>query len=180
MPQNKIIKQAKALHIYINHRLPKEAKDLGLQFFKSRFRAQGWLDQGFKPWPKRKKKDKRRPGRAVLMDRGKLRNSIRAEIHADHIVFGTDVPYAKIHNEGGSITHPARTRIITHKRYKSGKHKGKVLFARNNHTASFSKKISTGSYTINMPQRQFMGKSAHLNRIIGRKIETQIRKILNT
>lgn len=182
MPNNadKIIKaKAKQLQRYMNSQLPKQAKDLGIQFFKSRFRAQGWLGESFKPWAKRKKKDKRRPGRNILMDRGKLRNSIRAVISGDTITFGSDVPYAKIHNEGGTISHAEGKRIITHKVYKSGKRKGKVLFHQNNAKATFSKKVDVGSYKIQMPKRKFMGNSAHLNNIIKRKMETSVKNIMN-
>jgi phage gpG-like protein len=170
-------RQAKELHRYANNVLPKQAKDMGLHFFKSRFRAQGWLDNSFKPWPKRKRVDKKRPGRAILMDRGKLRNSIRANVNGDTIIFGTDVPYAKVHNEGGTITIGARNQIIAHKRYRRGKHKGKVLFSKNNKDASFAKKVSIKTRTIKMPQRQFMGESAHLNKVINRKIESELKKI---
>lgn len=65
-------KKAKELHRVVNQVIPKRAKDLGVQFFKSRFRAQGWLDESFQPWPKRKKADKKRPGRAILKDRGNV------------------------------------------------------------------------------------------------------------
>ncbi len=60
----------------------------------------------------RKRKDKKRPGRAILMNRGRLRNSIRGTIQGDTIVFGTDVPYAKIHNEGGTIQRHARSELF--------------------------------------------------------------------
>lgn len=175
-------KKAKELHRVVNQVIPKRAKNLGVQFFKSRFRAQGWLDESFQPWPKRKKADKKRPGRAILMDRGKLRNSIRGEVRNNgaEIVFGSSEKHARIHNEGGTITHPARQRIITHKIYTRGKRKGRVLFHKNNQNATFGKKVNTGSYTIKMPKRQFMGPSAHLNRIIKRDIENQIRKIFQS
>lgn len=169
--------KAKLTHTYVNTKLPRQAKDLGLQFFKSRFRAQGWYDQSFQPWPRRKKKDKRRPGRALMIDRGRLRNSLRASISGSKITFGTDVPYSKIHNEGGTIHHPGGERILAHKRITRGKRKGRVLFAKNNSNATFSQKAKVGPYTIKMPKRQFMGPSAHLDKVIKRKIELEIRKI---
>lgn len=185
MPHNieEIIQQkAKELHRYMNGQLPRTAKNLGLQFFQSRFRSQGWLDESFQPWPKRKKQDKRRPGRNILIDRGRLRNSLRGQINVGtgdiSVVFGTDVPYAKIHNEGGTIRHPGGERVITHRRYTRGQRKGRSLFARNNRSATWSRKVNVGPYDIKMPKRQFMGKSAHLNRIIQRKIENDITNIL--
>lgn len=170
--------KGKAVTRYITQVYPKQARDLGLQFFKSRFRAQGWLDETFKPWPKRKKADKRRPGRNILMDRGKLRNSIRGVITPGVVTFGTDVKYAKVHNEGGTILHPGGERKLIFKRYTRGKRKGRQLFHKNNSAATFGRKVNVGSYEIKMPQRQFMGNSAHLNKIITRKITTEVLKIL--
>lgn len=152
------------------NKLPRIAKDLGVSFFKSRFRAQGWLDTTFQPWAKRKKTDKRRPGRAILMDRGKLRNSIRGEVRGTDIVFGSDVPYAKIHNEGGTIGKHARSETFVRNRTKKGKFKRGTTAGR-----GFSFKAS--SHT--MPQRQFMGNSAHLNKLIIRKIETTVKKVFS-
>lgn len=161
------------------NKMPRIVKDLGVAFFKSRFRAQGWLDESFTPWPKRKKTDKRRPGRGILMDRGRLRNSIRGTVNGTDIVFGSDVPYAKIHNEGGTIQHPAREGIIAHRRFKTGSKAGRVQFSRNNKSASFAKKVKFSNYQTQIPKRQFMGDSAHLRRIVRRKIETTIVKVFS-
>lgn len=166
--------KAKELHSYMNRTLPKQAKDLGVQFFKSRWRAQGWLDNSFKRWASRKRKDKKRPGRAILMNRGRLRNSIRGTIQGDTIVFGTDVPYAKIHNEGGTIQRHARSDLFVRNRYVKGKKKGKF---KKGTKAGRGFTFKAGQAT--MPKRQFIGDSAHLRKIIIRKRDTEIRKIMN-
>lgn len=170
--------RAEKLKKAMNTTIPREVKNIGITFFKQRFRSQGWLDTGFHPWAKRKKVDKRRPGRNILMDRGKLRNSIRGKVKNGDIVFGSDAPYAKIHNEGGTITIPPRTQILTFKRFKGGKKKGKTQFARNNQNASFSQKVQNKGGTIKMPKRQFMGHSYYLDVKIKGLINNHIKRIL--
>ncbi|WP_149913506.1 phage virion morphogenesis protein [Sphingobacterium cavernae] len=87
------------------------------------------------------------------------------------------VPYAKIHNEGGTIQHQARTTIVTHKKFTRGKFKGKTLFAKNNEKASFSQRASIGAYTTTMPQRQFMGKSPALMKEIKNRFKTHFKNL---
>ena len=70
MNETKIIEQKSSELRRELNKMPRIARDLGVQFFKSRFRAQGWLDSSFQKWPKRKKTDKKRPGRAILIGRG--------------------------------------------------------------------------------------------------------------
>jgi len=170
-------KRAERLHAYMNKQLPKEVRKIGLQFFLSRFREQGWLDKSFEPWAKRKGKD-RRKGRAILIDKGRLRNSIRADIKGHSIIFGTDVPYAKIHNEGGTINRKGGEKVLAFKAYTRGKHKGRTLFHANSERADYAQKAQISDYTIDMPKRQFIGESAHLNKVLKRKIENDIKKIL--
>ena len=74
MPEKIFPKKAKELHQYMNKTMPKQIRDMGLQFFISRFRKQGWHDKSFEPWAKRKSNDKRK-GRAILIDKGRLRKS---------------------------------------------------------------------------------------------------------
>lgn len=174
-----IEKKAKQLHQYMNKTLPKQIRDMGLHFFISRFREQGWRDKNFEPWEKRKKNDKRK-GRAILIDRGRLRNSIRADIKGESIIFGTDVPYAKVHNEGGLVNRKGGMRIVAHKKYTRGKHAGRTLFHKNNKQATFAKKVEIKASSFNMPKRQFIGESAHLNKVITKKIENSIKQIFKS
>lgn len=171
-----IDEKARELQQELN-KLPVAAKDIGLQFFKSRFVEQGWRDKGFEKWKPRKKTAKRNEGRAILIDTGRLRNSIAARIEEDKIIFGTDVPYAKIHNEGGVIHHPAGERKLTFKKYSRGKFAGKTLFAKNDLKADFGKKVNVSGYDIHMPQREFIGESAYLNDLLVKKIENVIKNV---
>lgn len=137
-------------------------------FFVNTFREQGFQDQTFQPWKRRKIKDSKRGryqywqeqgtddkagkrhrvkgtvrsvkmGRAILVDSGDLRRSIvREPVNKSQlqVKISTDLPYAKIHNEGGTM-----------------KNGGK------------------------MPKRQFMGDSYKLNELCKKIIVSQLDKI---
>lgn len=150
------------------NRLPKKVKDIGLQFFKSRFRAQGWHDATFMPWKKRKGADKKGKGRAIMIKSGRLRNSLRGRVMGNDVIWGTDVPYAKVHNEGGEITRYARSELFVRNRSKKGKFKRGTTAGQ-----GFTFKGSSRR----MPQRQFMGDSQHLRKLVTRTIETTVKKV---
>lgn len=71
--------------------------------FVGSFRLQGFQDKTVEKWKPRKKEDKR-AGRAILVKSGDLRRSIRRENLNKmklSVTIATDLPYARIHNEGG-------------------------------------------------------------------------------
>lgn len=71
--------------------------------FKDSFVNEGFTNDSLTKWPKRKRVDRKRPGRAVLTDRGVLKRSLRylkkgkysVEMHTNK-----SLPYARRHNEG--------------------------------------------------------------------------------
>lgn len=130
-----------------------------------------WTQNNFKKqqregtaWRARKKETRLSKGKPLLVARRDLYNAIRALGPNSFGVAG--IPYARIHNQGGAITHPARTRQMTFKTYKAGKHKGKTLFHKNNKNASFSRKAQSSAYTINIPQRKFIGETPELKKYL--------------
>lgn len=62
-----------------------------------------FIRQGFfsESWKRRKYQTE--DSRGILTKTGDLRKAIRAEIEGNKIVFLNEMPYAKIHNEGGKI-----------------------------------------------------------------------------
>jgi hypothetical protein len=73
--------------------------------------------------------------------------------------------------------HHARTETFVRNRYKRGA-KGKMFGG----MGAFKKGTVAGQgqtykeYSVKMPQRQYMGESAYLTKIIGRKITTELLK----
>jgi len=167
--------------------IPHRAGALAVNFSKDRFRAGNWVNTTREPWAKRKEgsswsKRKERPGRAILVDRGRLRRSIRVvSVSAERVVIGTDVPYARAHNEGfeGKITQQVRA----HTRNK----KGRVdvynvdTRKRSSRTTSVgSIAVKAHSRTINqkLPQRRFIGNSVILERQLNRMITIEIQRAI--
>lgn len=74
-------------------------------FFVASFRKQGFENRSVEHWKPRKKEDNRK-GRAILVDSGDLRRSIvREPVNKSQlqVKISTDLPYAKVHNEGGTM-----------------------------------------------------------------------------
>lgn len=71
--------------------------------FTANFRKQGFEDETVIPWQPRKRADRGRSrgARGILIKSGRLRRSITFRKQGKwSVVIGTDVPYAKRHNEG--------------------------------------------------------------------------------
>ena len=166
--------------IKILHDAPREVGSMAVKHFKDNF-----VNQSFdgKPWDKRKKDRAKDKGRAILVKSGTLKRSIRI-ISADtkEIVIGTDVVYAQIHNEGGTIVQPPRTESFLRNRneentfYKSGKNKGlaKGIKGRFRKGKTAGDGFSFKERTIKIPQRQFMGESVELTKKVDNWYETRI------
>ncbi|MTH47482.1 phage virion morphogenesis protein [Intestinirhabdus alba] len=96
---------------------------------------------------------KRRGPGQILQKSGRLAASIRAAVTNDDATVGTNVRYARIHNEGGEIRHPARTTNLYFKQYKSGGVSRQFVRKRN---SNFVQSATVGAYTVNMPARPFL------------------------
>lgn len=125
----------------------------GVNFIQENFQKQGFTNTAFEPWQKRAGDID--PGRKLLVKSSYLLNSIEVmEANDKRIVFGSDAPYADIHNEGGTITVRVTAKA---RRYfwfmfkKTGNSMWKAM--------ALSRKQTR---TIKIPKRQFMGHSETL------------------
>jgi len=159
-------------------RLPRRLAAEMLRYTDQRFREQGWDG---KPWRQRKPGAKNNTGRALLMNRGRLRRSVRiTRITDTEIVQGSDVPYARIHNEGfnGSQNVKAHNRSLKFKAQytdltqKTKRGKWKVRTAK----GVYETKVKNFTRRMRMPRRQFMGDSPYLSRNLGRIIEATLKE----
>lgn len=122
------------------------AKVYCLQWFDDSFQNQGFTDAAFQAWQKRKEPD-RRPGGAILIDTTFLRKSLAVlEEDKTSISFGTHVPYAGLHNNGGKL------RAIQNVRGFHRVRKGKREQVR-----PFTRKINA-----QFPKRKFIGESQQM------------------
>lgn len=159
--------------------LPRKIAVVAVNFSKERFRQQAWLDNGLKKWQPRKSGGKNSSKRAILVKSGRLRRSIRATSVTDRkIVIGTDVPYAQVHNEGGTgeISQNVRGHIRK-------EHSRKAYTTRNGRNVPAGKvqqhnvRAFTRKIKLNIPQRQFMGMSEALSKRIERAIKKDFEEL---
>lgn len=125
-----------------------------VRFVTRNFDKGGFHDGALQRWkPRKNKKAKRNKGRALLVNTGQLRDSVRV-IRADHrqVVVGTDVPYAKVHNEGGL------QQVRAH-----------------NRTSKKGKRYKVKGYSYTATRRQFIGKSKTLTRHLKRQLVGMIK-----
>lgn len=127
-----------------------------------------------------------RPGRALLVDTGKLRQSVRSESTATSIRFFSDLPYAAIHNEGGEIKVTARMkRFFWHKHYeaqgsfgrrKDGERRQDKRTNQLSAEAEFWKAMALMKVgqSIRIPRRQFLGASPEVEKAVREIIEENL------
>ena len=144
--------------------LPRIIGAVAVRFSDDNFRKGGFDGDSFIPWAQRKQAQKGK-GRAILIKSGRLRRSVRVlRTGQDHVVIGTDVPYARAHNEGfnGTVTVRSHTRNTygTERRgtgiYSVGTQKERY---RNYKYLSGNRKVRSHTRRMRIPQRRFIGDS---------------------
>lgn len=164
--------------------LPKEIGTEAKNFFQDNFRKQGFEDSSIKSWKPRKHDKGSSVGRRILTKTGRLQGSIRITTATfNKITIGTNVPYAKIHNEGGTINRAASSRDIHFKNFDGFKNvRGKKtvvmgLVMSKKRGSTKTKNVSIPAYKITMPKREFMGRSRNLENKLRKKIDSQIKEV---
>jgi phage gpG-like protein len=128
-----------------------------VNFFKDSFRNQGWTDVRFEPWKPVNGKTK------ALIETGKLRNSIRINSITDSKVeIISDRLYSSIQNDGGTIK-------VTEKMKK-------YFWSQFKKTGSQKWRSMALSTKFTIPQRQFMGDSDALDKIIDELVKEEYNK----
>lgn len=181
----------KELQKRIDRYISKTLKDIKVEAadeFDQNFNRQAFFNE---KWARRKYNDDE--SRGLLVQSGTLRRSITAKVtDRASVLFQTTVPYARIHNEGGTITVTSRMKkyfwwkyitIVGSKRPKAGtattyserfqrKKNGELRNNRRNRElteeAKFYKYMAlkkTGS-KITIPKRQFIGNHPNLEKLL--------------
>jgi phage gpG-like protein len=155
--------------------------NIAVNFFLDRFRYQNWLGATTEPWQQRKRNKGRNAGRAILIQSGRLRRSIRiTKLSGLTVTIGSDAPYARVHNEGFKGT----VNVKAHTRNRYGKFKegtGRFTKTGKERMKTVQRITSTGqvkAYTrkMNLPRRQFMGQSPVLTTQLKRKLLAELMK----
>ncbi len=168
---------------YVRETFPRKAQKVAVDHFRENFQQGGFVDGGLHPWPEPQRRKKKKPTvasqyKTLLSGRNNLYESVRGRAEDGRAVISTDVEYAAIHNEGGTINHPISRNMRvkayeTHIKKKGGQHrtsnsmwKGLALTKRT-------------SYTIKMPKRQFIGNSKELDDKLLAMAEKDLQQIIN-
>lgn len=139
----------------------KTITDIGVkatELFDRNFEQQGFFG---KKWQQRKNNSD--SGRGILMGKGsgRLRKGVQTpKRNGNLLVWQFDAPYAKIHNDGGTIKTTQSVRSFS--RTVKGKEQKVRAFSRN--------------VNIKMPQRQFIGDHPTLRLAIQTVVERNIKK----
>lgn len=140
---------------------PSIIAETAVEFFQERFTQAEWEGT---PWPKRKDK---KPHRILMQSRNLFRSIHPSEVTPALVRIragSPQVPYAQIHNEGGTIQKAARSETFVRNRYKKGpksKAFGGMGLYKKGTTAG--RGLTFKAHSITMPKRQFMGPSPTLN-----------------
>lgn len=171
----KILKQIEAFKPQLN-KIVDGAGVLAVNHFTKSFRDGGFTDETIERWQPRKKRE-RGGSRAILVKSGRLRRSLRSRRLGNLAVkILTDVPYARIHNDGGIIEKSFDRKILS---FTSGGRFAKTKTRKQRKEVSYQQQTTIGAHSIRMPKRQFIGYSGKLNRQIIAFLDKNIKKQFN-
>ena len=170
--------------------LPVKVGRMAKDFFQEHFRLGGWRDGGLRRWqPARRQLVGGKGASAqygpLLSGRNHLRSSISYVPGAGRVRVFTTVPYAPVHNYGGTVsTHPRVTprmrRYAWARFFAAGGGKGRQApeeAAKWRALALTRKQRLTVRARI--PQRKFMGESRELSKAVRDMAANEVRKLIN-
>lgn len=196
----KLKKILQDLRTLVDRKIPVATGKFAKDHFQENFRKGGFVDRGLHAWPPAKRLSSGDTSAAaqhgtLLSTRNHLFSSIGYRPSTAQVTVFTDVVYAEIHNNGGTV-HPTITpkmrRFAWAKYYAlggggKGSQKGRKG-AKKASSASASGEAEKWkalaltkkeSLTIHIPKRQFMGPSEELNARLNAYVEKEVLRILN-
>lgn len=151
---------------------PKRVAADAERWFKQSFRDQGFTDRSLVKWPRTKNG---KPG-TILRKTGLLFNSIRiarADAGGIQIVAGgPQVPYARIHNEGGTIEGQVTVRTHVRRASVAKTRRGRIM------RKAAVVRSHQRQMLIYMAKRQYMGRSVLLDKKMRDTVSTVIAEAL--
>ena len=190
------------VELEVNDRLPRKVGIIAVQYFKQNFRDSGFLDGGLRPWKKSQRELRGGMGasaryKTLTSARNHLMSSTQAHIGQGEVSIENPVPYAVIHNEGGTIvSNPTITpkmrkyawamayKLSGRKRGSTGK-RGKRTGSDKEAIPEEAKKWMALALTkktkikirAKMPKRQFIGESRELMQKVSKEVNDSIQRI---
>ena len=186
----------------VNDRLPRKVGIIAVQPFKQNVRDSGFHDGGLRPWKKSQRELRGGMGasaryKTLTSARNHLMSSTQAHIGRGEVSIENPVPYAVIHNEGGTIaSNPTITpkmrkyawamvyKLSGRKRGSTGK-RGKRAGGSREAIPEEAKKWMALALTkktklkirAKMPKRQFIGESRELIEKVNKEVNDSIQRI---
>ena len=183
----------------VNDRLPRKVGIIAVQHFKQNFRDSGFTDGGLRPWKKSQRELRGGLGvssryKTLTSARNHLMSSTQAHIGRGEVSIENPVPYAVIHNEGGTIvSNPTITpkmrkyawamayKLSGRKKGRKGKRTGGSQEAIPEEAKRWMALALTKKTKIKirakMPKRQFIGESRELMQKVSKEVNDSIQRI---
>lgn len=185
-PAEVIEKKIHAITLVKQEKMAKLLANEMKNFAWDNFKRQGFPGDSFEPWKKRKTIYKTRNDSPLLIRSGRGRLSIRV-IRADEemIGIGSDLPYMKAHNEGfrGTVNVAQYIRNnYSKEKVGTGLYSIKTRKERMKTVQTVKGVVTVKAHTMrmNIPKRQFIGKSQYLLARLKRVYVAQILKAFNS
>lgn len=191
--ERKVMALKKMLEVEVNDRLPRKVGVLAVQHFRQNFREEGFVDGGLRGWTKSKRqlskvRDASARYKTLTSARNHLMSSIEAHPTRGAVSIRNPVPYARIHNEGGTISSnptitPKMRKYAWAMYYKTAGRGKKKL--KPGDTPEEAKKWLALALTkktklqvrAKMPKRQFIGESQELTQKVSQEVTSTLKKI---
>ena len=185
--------RATEINRLVNRVLPIKVGALAKAHFRENFRLSGFMNGGLRAWPATRRQQTGGKSAAanygpLLSRRNHLFGSIGYKPGPGYVVIGTSLPYAAIHNDGGTVS-PTVTlkmrkfawamyyRSLGSKGSKGSKgRKGATVPAEAERWKALAL-TRKQKLNITIPKRQFIGDSQELNAAINRKIGEEMDKL---
>ena len=170
--------------------IPRKAAVVAKNHFMHNFDESGFVDDGLHAWKKTRRQEAGSPYKPLTSERNHLMNSVDAVSAPGQVTVVNPVPYARIHNEGGTIhTNPTITpkmrKMAWAKVYALAGVKGKGKLpkelpeeARKWRALALTKKTKL-NITAKIPRRQFIGDSKELRVKINQIVINKLNEIKN-
>ncbi|WP_306353694.1 phage virion morphogenesis protein [Flavobacterium sp. '19STA2R22 D10 B1'] len=142
--------KAAVIQDYASNTFPTNAGNITLRFINGNFRAGGFQGTNFQRWKKSNKKNG-----TTMVKSGALRIATYYTTQNGQVTMKNNLPYAKIHNEGGVINKPSRKASLNFKISSNGNSR----FSKAK-KANFQQDVKIMAHKITIPKRQFMPTSA--------------------
>ncbi len=171
----------------LRRRLPIKTANAAQRHYKENFRKAGFVNGGLHAWKPTKRQLSGRTDAAsqltpLLSSRKHLSESVKRQTSDYKARIYNDVPYAWIHNYGGTnVIHPAVTPKMRGfawaKYYELGGESSEGGEAGKWKALALTKKTKL-TIRVRIPQRQFIGQSAELDTQLNSILQTELESIL--